>query len=183
MWSQKAVYILSNDFFGNICFSFTEILLLTLHRIFWIYFLKFSFSSRYIQRCFWHEALSTRIWYKKCIIKSSFFLEKITFCAGFAGSELNRIFDLKPHFEINEGLLMRSFPLSFLSLTTLKINESSTNNFALHFNPFGRSFTYIRKRRGSYRNPMGAPARIGLHNEVCPFKTHLWNLFEKINYN
>lgn len=50
----------------------------------------------------------------------------------------------------------------------LKINASSANSFALHFNPFGKSLMYIRKRKGAKVYPWGTPAKF----------FHLKQLFE-----
>ena len=35
-----------------------------------------------------------------------------------------------------------------------------------------------RKRSGPRIEPWGTPAKTGLHDDVCPFKTILWNLPE-----
>ena len=68
---------------------------------------------------------------------------------------------------------MKSSALSFLFLTMPKIDVSSANSFTLFFKPSGMSLIYTRKRRGPNIDPLGTLVRIGLHDEVCPFKTTL----------
>ena len=68
-----------------------------------------------------------------------FFLENITSSAGFVGSVLKSIFQLKAHVEINKRSLLSILALSFISLTIVKKDVSSANNFTLDFNLFGKS--------------------------------------------
>lgn len=109
----------------------------------------------------------------------SFFLEKISSCAGLVASRLKRISQLKAHLEINERSLTWSLALSFLSLTMLEIDVSSANTFALRFNHFGWSLMSIKKRRGLNKGFWWKPAWISIHEAIYPFKTTLWNLFER----
>ena len=127
------------------------------------------------------EALSTDISLKDVFgwDESPFCLEKITSYAGLVEFELKSIFNLNTHFEINERSWVRFLALSFLFLAILQKDVSFANSFALLFKPSGTSLTYIRKRSGPNMDPWGTSARIGLHDELCQFKTILWNLLEK----
>ena len=73
------------------------------------------------------------------------FLENQIACASLVGYGWKRVFQLKFHLEINCRSSSRKFALSFLSLTRVKRNVSSTNIFALDFNSPGKSLMYIRK--------------------------------------
>ena len=102
--------IVSNDFVGNACLNFLiiGIPLLTLHKAVSLRIFKFNFSSRYIPKCSWCEALSTGISWKNIFgwARVMFFLENITSCAGLVRSGLKSIFHLEAHFEINERSCM-----------------------------------------------------------------------------
>ena len=79
--------------------------------------------------------------------------------------------------------MLTALTLSFLSLTTVNREVSSEKSFALVFNPLGKSLIYIRKRSGPKIEPWGTPAKIGHHDDVCPFKMTLRNLPDSVfNY-
>ena len=69
--------------------------------------------------------------------------------------------------------------LSVLLLAMLKIDLSSANSFEVLFNPFGISLIDTRKGRGPNMDLWGKPARVGLYDEFCPFKTTNQNLLER----
>ena len=171
------MYIVSNGFLGNVCLSLlvTGIVLLTLQKAVSICILKFNFSSRYIPKCLWCEVLSTEISLKNISgwPESPFFLEKITSCASFVGFRLKRIFYVNAHFEINDRSWERSFALSFLFLTMLKIDVLSPNSFTLLFKPSGMLLITCRQACYWYINiePWAMTARIGLYDQGFPFKT------------
>ena len=80
------------------------------------------------------------------------------------------------YLEINCRSSLGIFALSFLSLTIAKRSVSLTNIFALAFNSSGESLTWTRKRSEPKIEPWETPAKNGLHDDVCPFKTTLWSL-------
>ena len=105
-----------------------------------------------------------------------FFLENKTSWAGWCGFGLKIIFQLKAHFAFKERSLLRAFAVSFSSLTIVNIEVSSAKSFALVFNPLGKPLILMRKRSGPKSESWGSPPKIGLHDDVCPFKMTLWNL-------
>ena len=56
---------------------------------------------------------------------------------------------------------------------------SSAKSLAFGFNQFGKPLMYTRKRSGLIIQPWATPAKTGFHNDVCTFKTTLWNLFDR----
>ena len=92
----------SNDFLGNVSLGFfiIEIRLLALHKTVSISILKFDFSSSYIPRCFWCEALSTDILLKNIFgwAESSFFSWENYFLCRFGRVRIKKLFPLKRPF-------------------------------------------------------------------------------------
>ena len=68
-----------------------------------------------------------------------------------------------------------------MSLTTEKIDVSSTNNLAVDDMPLARSLMHIKKNKGHKIESCGTPASTAVHAEVWPFITTLWSLlFRKL---
>ena len=100
---KKALYILISDLSGKLYLSFfiTAISLVIFEMALSTYFLRFSFPSRMTPRCFQKGARSTSTllsfifgWIWTC-----FFFENDTSWAGYLGSGLKGIFQLKAYLE------------------------------------------------------------------------------------
>ena len=138
---------------------------------------KFSFSSRYIPRCFWQAVCATRASLKYTMWWSVFlyFREKITFCVCLVISGLKDIFHWLAKLMLIRSLFIISAESKGLK-TVGKSDASSGNNFVKDSKLSGMWFIYTKKSKGPNIEPCGTPARIGDQFEDWPLRITLWDL-------
>ena len=102
------------------------------------------------------------------------------FCACFEVSGLKEIFYVS-----GQSVTLLSSFLScdaelFLFWTTGKSDVSFAKSFTMDEVPSIKSYMQIRINSGPRIEPYGTPALIFSHSDLCPFRTTLWNLFDKV---
>ena len=103
----------------------------------------------------------------------SFFLEKITSCAGFLGFGLKRIFHWSAHRDITPRSRFKYLADSLRSWTAEKNDVSSANNLAMELSPSDRSLIYIKNNRCSRMDSCRIPAFITSQLDSWPFNNTL----------
>ena len=106
------------------------------------------------------------------------FREKITSFSCFFGSGLNYILHWYARFLVISKSEFRVFWEFLVSMIFEKIQVSSATILHIDIIPSGKSFIYIKNKRGPYTDPRGTPEFAFLHTEFWQFKTTLcfWSL-------
>ena len=130
-----------------------------------IWWLKLSFSSRQIPKCFWKLGQVTGILLKEILRWDDLviFLEKITSWACLFKSGLNYIFHWWTHSAIFCKSLFYSYASVLASWIMQNSDVSSMNNLTVDMISTDRSLIKIRKKRGPEIDPCGTPALTSNH--------------------